>query len=150
MPAVLAVKLLMEPLSELMLPVPEARLRAVAVIAPAVWPIAPEPLAVNVTVVPVALLPRLMAPLLAVVVSDSVPADVSADVVLKELSVDTARLVKVVTGEAILSAPAPLFTTERAPVVLRTRLGVEVLMLVILPEPEERESEVVPVRVPVV
>ena len=76
-----------------------------------------------------------MAPLLAVVINDSVPADWSAAVVVSLLSVDTDKLLKVDPKDARLTAPAPLFTTEALPVVSTNRLGVDVLMLLILPEP---------------
>ena len=70
--------------------------------------------------------------------------------VVSPLSFDTDSPVNVAPPDARLSAPAPLFTTVAVPVVLSVRLGVDVLMLPIVPEPEKRETDVVPVKVPAV
>src|SRR5580698_5489357 len=91
-----------------------------------------------------------MPPLLAVVVSNNAPAEVSVVVVVSALLLDTDRLAKRAPLDPTLSAPAPLLTTLAAPVVLTVRMGVDVLMLVIPPEPEVSAIDVEPVRVPAV
>jgi len=108
----------------------------------------PEPLAASATVVPEALPPRLIPPLLATIDRESIPEEPRAVVVVMELSLLTDKLEKVLPPEARFRAPAPELTTVALPVVLRVRLGVEVLMLPILPEAEARETEVEPVKVP--
>jgi len=108
----------------------------------------PEPLALIDTAVPEALPPRLTLPLLAVVERESIPEEVIAVEVASALLLLTDSPEKVSPPEARLRAPAPELTTVALPVVLRVRLGVEVLMLPILPEAEAREIEVEPVKVP--
>jgi len=148
LPVVLKVKLLVEPDKVLILPEPEVRFKLVEAMEPPVWLIMPEPLADRLTVAPEALPPKLTLPLLAVVVRAKVPEVARAEVVERVLSLLTDKLEKVAPPEARLKAPAPLFTTVALPVVLRVRLGVEVLMLPILPEPEASDIELEPVKVP--
>jgi len=150
LPVVLNVKLLVVPPRVNMLPLPETRFKLVALIKPPVWLIVPEPLAEKLSVVPETLAPRLTVPLLAVVVKAIVPEEARAEVVERVLSLLTDKLEKVEPPEARLRAPAPLFTTVALPVVLRVRLGVEVFILPILPEAEERDTEDEPATVPAV
>src|ERR1700721_553263 len=108
----------------------------------------PEPLAERLTVVPLRLPPRLTLPLLPVVARAIVPEEAKAVVVVNVLSVLTDKPENVSPPEAKLNAPAPLFTTVALPVVFTVKLGVDVLMLPILPEPDANDNEVLPVKVP--
>lgn len=99
-PVVLKVKLLVVPVSVVIAPEPDLRFNVVAEIEPPVCPIVPEPLAVKVTVVPLMLLPKLMAPLLPLETSESAPLEVNAVVVVILLSFDTEKLVKVAPCDA--------------------------------------------------
>lgn len=87
-------------------------------------------------------------PLFAIVVSDTVPLAATALVVVNVLSVVTEKLLNVSPPEVRLSGPAAEFTTVALLVVFKVKLGVDVWMLPILPDPEESEAEVVPVKVP--
>ena len=149
-PVVLAIKLGVEVLIDPMLPEPE-----VNVIdddpdnVPAVWVIAPETLALKFTIVPPALPPRAMPPLLAVAANEKDPPEVIGVVVAMLLSLETEKLVKVSPPEATLSA-YPEFTTDTPPVVFTVKIGVKVSTSPIVPDPELSDIDVVPVKVPAV
>lgn len=115
---------------------------------PAVCVTAPDPLADNVTIVPPALAPKVMPPLLAVAVSDKAPADSSefVAVVVILLLFDTEKLVNVSPPEVRLNG-CPLLITVALPVVFKVKLGVDVARLPILPDPELNDTDVVPVIV---
>ena len=100
--------------------------------------------------VPLKLPPRLTLPLLAVVAKDTVPEEAKAVVVVRVLSLLTDTPENVSPPEARLNAPAPLFTTIALPVVLSVKLGVNVLILPISPEPLVNAADVVPATMPAV
>ena len=86
--------------------------------------------------------------LLAVVDKDNIPDEARAVVGVSVLSLLTVNPEKVSPPEVRLKAPAPLFTTVALPVVLSVRLGVDVFMLPILPDPDDNDADVLPVNVP--
>ncbi len=105
-------------------------------------------MAVKLIVTPVRLAPRLTAPLLAVVDKLTVPDEAILVVVWRLLLLLTFSPEKVSPPEARLNVPAVVFTTVALPVVLSVNSGVDVFMLPILPEPDDIDSEVVPVTRP--
>jgi hypothetical protein len=148
LPVVLKVKLLVVPVTLVMAPEPEDRFKFVAVIEPPVCVMIPEPLAVKLTVVAVVLNPRETFPLFAVVASVRFPDAERAVVVKRALLLLTARVLNVAPPDDKLIEPTVEFTTVAAPVVLSSKLGVELLMLPMVPDPDVRDKEVVPVSVP--
>ncbi len=102
------------------------------------------------TVTPERFPPRLILPLLPVVDKDNTPAEARAVFVVSVLLLLTESPEKVAPPEARVNGPAPLFITVALPVVLSVKLGVEVLILPILPEPEVSDIELEPVNVPAV
>jgi hypothetical protein len=102
-----------------------------------------------VTTVPLALVPRVMPPLLPVAVSDSAAPDARAVVVVMLLLFDTEKLVNVAPSDASMSA-YPEFVAVTAPVVFTVKLGVDVAKppSPISPDVEVIVIDVVPVKVP--
>jgi hypothetical protein len=88
-----------------------------------------------------------MVPLL-VVVKVNAAAELSGLLKVRLLSVLTDNAANVEVPCTVM-LPAPEFTTVALPVVLSRRLGVDVLTLPMVPEPELSDTDVVPVRVPV-
>lgn len=133
------------------LPAPEVKaMDVVPVKTPVVSVIAPVPLAVRLTIVPLApLAPMAIVPLL--LVANVKPAvDVSAVLSVKLLSVVTDKPLKFAPPWERVIGPAPLLTTMAVPVVFKVRAGVVVLTLPMFPDPELRDNDTEPVNVPVV
>jgi hypothetical protein len=125
---------------------PDVELRAIDVplkLFPASPEIAPDPFALNARVPPFRVLaPIAMEPLLAVVVRLIDPA------VLDMFEPRVTLLLSVSDRPAKLAPPvenvtAPELVTVAVPVVFKVKFGV-VVLLVIFPEPDTRETEVVP------
>lgn len=150
-PVVLKVKLVVVPVSVVIAPDPDFKFNVVAVIEPPVWPIVPVPLAVNVTVVPLMLLPKLIAPSLPLETSESAPLEAKADVVVMLLSLVTDKLVNVSPDEARVIAPAPELVTVTAPIVFTVKPVVDVAKppSPMSPDPEASDMDVLPDKVPV-
>ena len=109
----------------------------------------PVPVAVRITeVVPVALAPRAMLPLTAVVVSDKVPVAVIDPDVTRAALLDTEKLCPVDAPGPIVNVP-PLLVYVTSPVVLAVRLLMDPFSVLILPEPEDRFNVVAVIEPPV-
>jgi len=102
------------------------------------------------TVAPDTFPPRLILPLLPVVDKVNTPDEARAVFVVSVLLLLTESPEKVAPPEASVKGPAPLFITVALPVVLSVKLGVEVLMLPMLPVPEVNDIELEPLNVPAV
>lgn len=147
LPDVLAVKLPIETSNVLMLPEPDDTFKVVPDISPAFCVNVPDPLADRLIVLPTRVLLKVMLPLLAVVVKDSVLFDAKIVCVVKELSVDRDKLLNESPPADKLNAPAPLLTTVALPNVLSVKLEVDVVILPIAPVPLLRLT-LVAVKVP--
>jgi hypothetical protein len=109
---------------------------------------APEPLADMVTMLPLALPPSEIPPPLAVDVNDNAADEVRAVVVFIDRLLLTDRVAKVAPPEASVIALGLEFTTVTLPVEFTVKLGVVVMILPMVPEPDNSEVEADPVRIP--
>ncbi len=107
----------------------------------------PAPVAVSVTAMPLAAPPSTIAPPPAFAANDNAPSDI--------IEVVVEILLSLVTDSALKPAPEderdsadPLLFTVADPVVFNARIGVTVVRVPKLPEPELTEIEVEPVSVP--
>ncbi len=103
----------------------------------------PEPAALSVIAVPLKLAPRLIEPLLAVVLRDNIPDELSATETFKLLLSDIVKALKVLAD--VIELSTPVLVIVAVPLVFNVKAPVAVFMLPIFPDVEFSETLVVPV-----